>query len=221
MSESREVMEAAIEAVLFVAAEPVAAKELLALFGDDGELDEAAEALSAVLERYRDPGSGRGVILDEAGGGYRLVTRPELHSYLASFFESSSRPRLSMAALETLAIVAYRQPITAPEIAELRGVQSSSVLKTLLDHRLVRLAGRKEVVGRPFLYRTTREFLVRFGLNHLRDLPPLEELEELLQAESGAGELSFDDPEEQRALEAAAAEEADSEDEDEPTATAS
>ena len=175
-------MEGAFEALLFVAEEPILRHDFAALF-PQADAEERDRALDSVLERYRDA-EARGVMLDEVSGGYRLVTRPELHGYLASYFKASHRSRISMAALETLAIVAYRQPITAPEIQELRGVGSTSVLRTLLDLRLIRIAGRKEVVGRPFLYRTTREFLLRFGLNRLRDLPPLEEFEELLAQES-------------------------------------
>ncbi len=183
MSNQNEI-EGAIEALLFVTTEPLRLQDVTGLFPDDAK-EEVAAAYERVAERYTSAETHSGVMLDRVGGGIRLVTRPELHPYLAAFFESHQRARLSMAALETLAIVAYRQPITAPEIQELRGVSSASVLKTLLDHRLVRLAGRKDVVGRPFLYRTTREFLLRFGLDRLRDLPPLEELEELLAQELG------------------------------------
>ena len=175
---SRQEMEAAFEALLFVASEPVPREDFLKLF-PDGEAATAEEALATVLGRFENS-AGRGVMVDEVAGGVRLVTRPELHGYLAVYFESAGASRISVAALETLAIVAYRQPVTAPEIQELRGVSSTSVLHTLLDNRLIRIAGRKDVVGRPFLYRTTREFLLRFGLNRLRDLPPLEEFEELL-----------------------------------------
>lgn len=179
----RSEMEAAIEAVLFVSGEPISRDRLLGLF-DQAERQEAAAALEAVLDRFG--GDGRGVMVDEAAGGVRLVTRPELHDWLRRFFESGAGTKLSMAALETLAIVAYRQPVTAPEIQDLRGVNPAGVLKTLLDRRLVRIAGRKEVVGKPFLYTTTREFLVHFGLGSLKDLPPLEELEEIL-GEAGDG----------------------------------
>jgi len=186
---AREELEAAVEAILFVATEPVATERLYALFGED-EREAVDAALAAVIARY--PGSpAQGLVADFAAGGVRLVTRPALQGYLRKFFQVTGRAKLSMAALETLAIVAYRQPIPAPEIQELRSVSSTGVLKTLLDHRLVRISGRKEVVGKPFLYSTSREFLVRFGLNRLQDLPPLEELEQMLQsqveAEGGDG----------------------------------
>ena len=180
----RDEMEAAIEAVLFVSGAPVARERLLELF-DEEERPAAVEALEAVLGRFG--GSASGLQVDEAAGGIRLVTRPELHGWLRRFFESGGSNKLSMAALETLAIVAYRQPVTAPEIQELRGVSPSGVLKTLLERRLVRIAGRKEVVGKPFLYATTKEFLVHFGLASLDDLPPLEELEEIFGEDGAPG----------------------------------
>ena len=180
---SRHEMEAAFEALLFVANEPVPRADFERLF-PGAETAHAEEALTAVLGRYEDP-EGRGVMVDEVAGGVRLVTRPEMHGYLATYFESAGASRISVAALETLAIVAYRQPVTAPEVQELRGVNSASVLRTLLDRRVIRIAGRKDVVGRPFLYRTTREFLLRFGLNRLHDLPPLEDFEELLASSDG------------------------------------
>ena len=169
-------MEAAIEAILFVSSEPVPRARLLELF-DEEDREAAAAALEAVLTRYG-AGDERGVMVEEVAGGVRLATRPEVAGWLRRFFEVSGGSKLSMAALETLAIIAYRQPITGPEIQELRSVSPAGVLKTLLERRLVRITGRKEVVGKPFLYGTTREFLVHFGLNSLRDLPPLEEFEE-------------------------------------------
>jgi segregation and condensation protein B len=182
MSERSEI-EAALEAVLFVSAQPVPRARLLELF-DEGDRAEAAQALEAVLARYA-PAVDRGLQVEEVAGGVRLVTRPELHGWLRRFFEVTGSGKLSMAALETLAIVAYRQPVTGPEIQELRSVNPAGVLKTLLEKRLVRIAGRKEVVGKPFLYCTTREFLVHFGLKSLKDLPPLEEFEEALALEGG------------------------------------
>jgi segregation and condensation protein B len=176
----RSEMEAALEAILFVSSEPVPRTKLLDLF-EEGERAEAAEALEAVLARYRD-GDGRGVLVEDVAGGVRLATRPEVGGWLRRFFDVAGGTKLSMAALETLAIIAYRQPITGPEIQELRGVSPVGVLKTLLERRLVRISGRKEVVGKPFLYGTTKEFLVHFGLNSLKDLPPLEEFEETFGA---------------------------------------
>ncbi|HEX9944339.1 MAG TPA: SMC-Scp complex subunit ScpB [Thermoanaerobaculia bacterium] len=171
----RSELEAALEAILFVSSAPVSRAKLLEMF-DEEEREEAAEALEAVLARYA--GDGRGVMVEDVAGGVRIATRPEVGGWLRRFFDVSGGNKLSMAALETLAIIAYRQPVTGPEIQELRGVNPAGVLKTLLERRLVRIAGRKEVVGKPFLYGTTREFLVHFGLNSLKDLPPLEEFEE-------------------------------------------
>jgi segregation and condensation protein B len=185
MSERGE-MEAVIEALLFVSSEPVPRARLLELFEEE-EREQAAEALAAVLARYA-AGDGRGVMVEDVAGGVRLVTRPEMGVWLRRFFDVASGSKLSMAALETLAIIAYRQPITGPEIQELRSVSPVGVLKTLLEKRLVRISGRKEVVGKPFLYATTREFLVHFGLNSLRDLPPLEEFEETFGAAAGPAE---------------------------------
>jgi len=177
-------MEAAIEAILFVSSAPVPRARLIELFEED-EREQAAAALAAVLERYAGS-EARGVMVEDVAGGVRLATRPEMGVWLRRFFDVASGSKLSMAALETLAIVAYRQPITGPEIQELRSVNPVGVLKTLLEKRLVRISGRKEVVGKPFLYATTREFLVHFGLNSLRDLPPLEEFEETFGAAAPA-----------------------------------
>jgi segregation and condensation protein B len=201
----RSEMEAAIEAVLFVSGEPVSRERLVGLF-DDAEREAAEAALEAVLASWE--GGGRGVMVDEAAGGVRLVTRPELADWLRRFFESGGGTKLSMAALETLAIIAYRQPVTAPEIQELRSVNPSGVIKTLLERRLVRITGRKEVVGKPFLYCTTREFLVHFGLKSLKDLPPLEEFDEAFGEEGGLpGGEGAEDREEDFYREVAALEE--------------
>ena len=178
-------MEAVFEALLFASPDPQPEEKLLEVFPEQ-DRERAMEALQAVLDRYRPDDRGgsanRGIVLDRAGGGYRLVTRSDLHPYLRRFFEVAGRSRLSMAAVETLAIVAYRQPVTSPEIQELRSRNSSGVLKTLLERRLIRISGRKEVVGSPFLYATTRDFLLHFGLRSLSELPPLEEFEETFLA---------------------------------------
>lgn len=211
-------MEAAIEAILFVSSEPVPRTKLLELF-DAEEREQASEALEAVLARYA-PGDGRGIMVEDVGGGVRLVTRPEMVAWLRRFFDVSGGNKLSMAALETLAIIAYRQPITGPEVQELRSVNPAGVIKTLLERRLVRIVGRKEVVGKPFLYGTTREFLVHFGLNSLRDLPPLEEFEESFgaggEALVGLSEMVATPEEIEKALEGTpAAEGAEGEDREE------
>lgn len=199
-------MEAVVEAILFVSNDPVSKDRLLEVFSA-GERERAAEAVDAVIDRYRG-GAHPGLMIDQVAGGLRLVSRPELHGYLRRFFEVSGSNKLSMAALETLAIVAYRQPVTGPEINELRGVSSQGVLKTLLERRLVRVAGRKEVVGKPFLYATTREFLMHFGLRSLKELPPLEQFEELFSGDPEAtAEPRPADAEEVADQEAAAIEE--------------
>ena len=182
-------LEAAIEAVLFASNEPVMVARLREVFPDDAAAAVDA-AFEVVCDRYRNGGDSRGVFIEEVAGGHRLVTRPQLHGYLRKYFDVTGSNRLSMASLETLAIVAYRQPVTGPEIQEMRGVNSSGVLKTLLDRRLIRISGRKQVVGKPFIYRSTREFLMHFGLKGIEDLPPLEEFEEsfgALEAELNLG----------------------------------
>jgi segregation and condensation protein B len=164
----------ALEALLFSSSRPVPDAELAEAL--EAEPAAVAAALAALAEEADVP--SRGVRLERVAGGWRYVTRPEFDSLLRKYHEVTERSRLSLAALETLAIIAYRQPITLPEIQDVRGVNSSSVLTTLLEKKLVTTAGRKAVVGTPFLYRTTRDFLVRFGLNELTDLPKPEELDE-------------------------------------------
>ena len=116
----------------------------------------------------------------EVAGGYQIVTRPDLHEWVRRLFHERSTQKLTVQSLETLAVIAYRQPITAAEITEVRGVNTSGVLNTLLERHLVKIVGRKQVVGRPFLYATTKEFLIRFGLNDLKDLPEVEDMAEAL-----------------------------------------
>jgi segregation and condensation protein B len=163
----------ALEALLFSSSRPILEKDIALLL----EVDAARVGRALREMSRRTNGESRGIRLERVGGGWRLVTRPEHDGLLRKFFEVSERSRLSLAALETLAIIAYRQPITAPEISDLRGVNSSAVIKTLFDKRLVTTAGRKPVVGTPFFYKTTPEFLVRFGLNDLSELPKPEELD--------------------------------------------
>ena len=165
-----------VEALIFASPEPVTSKTLYKLLESEPKEDVDA-ALEALKQDYQRPG---GLQLVEVAGGYQIVTKPELHEWVRRLFQERSSQRLSVQALETLAVIAYKQPITAPEIAEIRGVNTSGVLGTLIDRRLVKVAGRKRVVGRPFLYATTREFLIRFGLKDLSDLPKIEEMAEAL-----------------------------------------
>lgn len=169
---------AAVEALLFSSSRPVREAEIAEAV--EASPEAVSEALASLAEEADVP--ARGIRLERVAAGWRFVTRPEFDSLLRKFHEVTERSRLSLAALETLAIIAYRQPMTLPEIQEIRGVNSSSVLTTLLEKKLVTTAGRKSVVGTPFLYRTTRDFLVRFGLNEIEDLPQPDELAEDLAA---------------------------------------
>src|SRR5688500_9119814 len=170
-------LRAALEAILFVSNEPVKVEEFAEAFSDTdaATITEQLEEIKRSLESCIG-----GFILEQAAGGWRLATRPEHDSVLKKYFAKKGENRLSIAALETLAIVAYRQPITAPEVSDIRGVNSTQTIRTLLERRMIRVSGRKNVVGSPFLYRTTREFLVHFGLNDIRDLPQLEEFGDLI-----------------------------------------
>ena len=138
-----------------------------------------------------------GFSIDPGAAGYQIVTRPELHEWVRRLFHERTTTKLSVASLETLAVIAYKQPITSPEIAEIRGVNTAGVLGTLIERKLIKIVGRKQVVGRPFLYGTTREFLTRFGLNDLSDLPKVEDMSELLGFELPA---SVSEPEPQSPL---------------------
>jgi segregation and condensation protein B len=166
-----------IEALIFASPEPLTVKTLYKLL--DGEPKEDIDAaLAAVRADYDRPG---GLQIVEVAGGYQITTRPEFHEWVRKLFHERTTQKLSVQALETLAVIAYKQPVTAPEIAEIRGVSSSSgVLSTLIERKLVKTVGRKQVVGRPFMYGTTREFLERFGLNDLTDLPKVDDLSEAL-----------------------------------------
>src|SRR5215213_2510722 len=169
-------LRAALEAILFVTSDPVKVDDLAEAF------DESREAVAAQLEEIKrnlEANIG-GFALEQTAGGWRLATRAEHDPILRKYFAKKGENRLSIAALETLAIVAYRQPITAPEVSEIRGVNSTGVIRTLLERRQIRVSGRKNVVGSPFLYRTTKDFLVHFGLNDIRDLPRLEEFGDLI-----------------------------------------
>ncbi len=165
-----------LEALIFVASEPITEEELVRILP---EVDRASleAALGALRQEYE--ADGRGLELRRIAGGYRITTRPEYHDYIRRYLKTRPSARLSMAALETLAVIAYKQPITLPEIQEIRGVNSARAVKTLLEKRLIEPKGRKPVVGRPILYGTSREFLIQFGLHDLSELPTIEDLEEL------------------------------------------
>jgi len=169
-------LKAIIEALIFASPEPLTLATLGKLL-DSEPREHVEEALVAVRDDWK---RGGGLELVEVAGGFQIVTRPELSEWVRRLFHEHSKQRLSVQALETLAVVAYRQPITGPEIAEIRGVNTSGVLGTLVERRLIKVTGRKAVVGRPFLYATTREFLDQFGLKDLSDLPKVEDMAEAL-----------------------------------------
>ncbi len=164
-----------IEAILMTAGEPVRVQDVLDALGASDVTAEMVESALATIERDYDAPQ-RGIRLERVAGGWRIVTAPEVDPYLQAFHGTAARQKLSQAALEVLAIAAYRQPVTLPEINFIRGVNSAGVLRTLLDRKLLRIAGRKKVVGKPFLYRTTHEFLIHFGLDTPEDLPGLDEI---------------------------------------------
>ncbi len=180
---------AVLEALLFASEEPVTLSEATEILGKEREAEIAA-ALEALARRYEEPGCGLRV--QRIAGGFRITTDPALGPFVREMVRSRNRQRLSRAALETLAIVAYKQPITGPEIQEIRGVNPSAILNSLLDRRMIRILGRKKVVGKPFLYGTTKEFLVRFGLNSLDDLPSMEEFDAMLREAAPADDAPDD-----------------------------
>jgi segregation and condensation protein B len=184
----------AVEAVLFAAGEPVGLADLASAFGtvDEAGLEAAVAALAREYEAR-----GSGLVVEQVAGGYRLATRSEAGPWVRRFFRHQHRTRLSQAALETLAIVAYRQPVTAPEIQAIRGVDPGASLKSLLEKKLVRILGRKKVVGNPLLYGTSQTFLEHFGLNRLTDLPTLTDFDDVLASLDAAPPEGAPDDEEE------------------------
>lgn len=175
MSERR----AILEAILYVTEDPLTVDQLAK--GLEWPKDEVEALLAELVAEYQQP--ERGVEVRPVAGGYKVSTKPEHHDAVRRFVKTLKPPlKLSLPALETLSVIAYKQPVTLPEIQEIRGVNASGVIRTLLDRKLITTAGRKQVLGRPVLYRTTREFLVQFGLNDLSELPSLKEFEELSRA---------------------------------------
>jgi segregation and condensation protein B len=185
-------LQASIEAIIYAADEPATLEQLATGAGAD------KNAVREVLERLIANGAteDRGIEIRKVANGYKMYTKPQHHEAVRRFIKSLRPPlRLSMPSLETLAVIAYKQPVTLPEMNEIRGVNCAGVIGTLLERKLVTTAGRKEVVGRPILYRTSREFLMRFGLADVGDLPSLKEFEQLAQAALGADDAAAAPPE--------------------------
>ena len=164
--------------MLFVAEEPLPIKQLCKVLGGVDEAD-VVVALGELQSEYEERGSG--LEIREIANGWRISTRPQFHDFIRKYLKTRPSARLSLPALETLAVIAYKQPITIPEILEIRGVTSSSSIKTLLEKRLIVTKGRKETVGRPMMYGTSKEFLMHFGLRDLTELPSMEDFEDLSQ----------------------------------------
>jgi segregation and condensation protein B len=179
-----EELKAVIEALIYASPDPLTPKTLFKVLESEPKED-VQVSLDALR---RDYSAGRGALhLVEVAGGFQIMTRPEFSEWVRRLFHERKTQKLSVAALESLAVIAYKQPITAPEITEIRGVNTAGVIATLLERRLVKIAGRKQVVGRPFLYATTREFLIRFGLRDLNDLPKMEDMADVLGFEPPSG----------------------------------
>jgi segregation and condensation protein B len=196
-------LKAKIEAIVYAAETPITLDQLIPLVKEfavaEGSPDDAAvksrvrAALEELVADYAAP--LHGIEIRQVAGGYRMSTKPEHHDVVREFAKSLKPPiRLSLAALETLAVIAYKQPVTVPEISEIRGVDSGGVIATLLDRKLITTAGRKQVIGRPILYKTTKEFLLRFGLSDVGELPSMEEFEKLV-SESFQSDLLPSTPE--------------------------
>ena len=191
-------LKAKLEAIIYAAETPITLDHMIQLVKDSVVSDGAENntdvqlrvraALEELIRDYYSP--DHGIEIRQVAGGYRMSTKPEQHDVVRDFAKSLKPPiRLSLPALETLAVIAYKQPVTVPEINEIRGVDASGVIATLLDRKLITTAGRKAVIGRPILYKTTKEFLLRFGLNDISELPSMEEFEKLV-AESFQSELA-------------------------------
>jgi segregation and condensation protein B len=169
-------LKAILEAIVYVTDEPLSAQQIAAAL--ERPINVVKRMLDELVAEYARPEHGLGV--REVAGGFKMATKVEHHEAVRAFVKKLTPPlKLSLAALETLAVIAYKQPVTTPEIIEIRGVQGAGVLKTLLDRKLITESGRKNVVGKPILYKTTKEFLVQFGLKDLSELPTLKEFEEL------------------------------------------
>jgi len=215
-------LKAQLEAIIYAAETPITVEQMVQLVKESVIAEGAADdtdvksrvrsCLEELLGEYSGP--GHGIEIRQVAGGYRMSTKPEQHEMVRSFAKSLKPPvRLSLPALETLAVIAYKQPATVPEINEIRGVDSGGVIATLLDRKLITTAGRKQVIGRPILYKTTKEFLMRFGLKDVSELPSMEEFEklvaelfqgELIPAEDAAEAQETDSPQAEEIAESAA-----------------
>ncbi len=171
---------AIIEALIFVSEEPLSAKIIAEVLREDREGVDAA--LAELAQEFN--GRNAGLQLREVAGGWQFATRPQYHEHVRAYLKSRPSAKLSIASLETLAVIAYKQPVTVPEILEIRGVQSPSSIKTLLDKKLIVAKGRKETVGRPMMYGTSKDFLIQFGLKDLGELPSMEDFQDLAGGES-------------------------------------
>lgn len=181
-----------VEALIYLAEEPITEATLVGLFGKEHQ-EPVRQVLARLVEQYQAPDCG--LEIKQIANGFKMATKAEHHDWVRKYVKHQTPPtKLSLAALETLAVIAYKQPITVPEIQEIRGVNAVGVLKTLLDKKLISTAGRKNVIGRPILYRTTKEFLVHFGLKNLDELPSLEEFESLARSAAGAIAEQNSDP---------------------------
>jgi segregation and condensation protein B len=183
VSEASAEVKAVVEALIFASPEPLTPKMMFKLLSDEPKEDVSAAIVALKADYENRPG----LQMVEVAGGYQIVTRPDLHEWVRRLFHERSSQKLTVQGLETLAVIAYKQPITALEIAEIRGVNTTGVLSTLLERHLIKIVGRKNVVGRPFLYATTKEFLIRFGLKDLNDLPKIEDMAEALGFDPPAG----------------------------------
>jgi segregation and condensation protein B len=178
-------LKALVEAVIYITDEPLSADQIAIALGQPAE--KVGRVLEELTAEYNQP--EHGLTVREIAGGYKMSTKPEHHEAIRAFVKNLKPAlKLSLAALETLALIAYKQPITAPEVMDVRGVQGAGVLKTLLDRKLIATSGRKQVVGKPILYKTTKEFLVQFGLKDLSELPTLKEFEELSRLSVAEGD---------------------------------
>jgi segregation and condensation protein B len=187
---------AKIEAIIYAAENPVTLEQIVQLVKPSEDGAESKSQVRAALEELTAEYAveAHGIEIRQVAGGYRMSTKPEHHDAVRAFAKSLKPPvRLSLPALETLAVIAYKQPVTVPEIGEIRGVDSSGVIGTLLDRKLITTAGRKAVIGRPILYKTTKDFLLRFGLKDISELPSMEEFEKLVAA-SFQGDLLPETP---------------------------